>query len=445
MPGPVERIPVSLLTGFLGAGKTTLLNHWVGLPEFAGVAVLVNEFGEVGVDHHLVEALDDQIVLLDSGCLCCAVRGDLVGALKTLALRSARREIAPLNRILIETSGLADPVPLIYTLMEDEFVSARFVCDGVATVVSATHGLDQLRAFQEASRQVIAADLLFITKGDLASAPARDRLRDELQALNPCAPQHWIRDGRAEATAFLACGYYKPAGKLPSLVQWLGEEAQGTSGTLTSGGDGRGWLVDRNGVSDAARPAAMDDGPPEGRELGERWRQRRDRASVDPKTLARHASGVSSFTVVFDKPVPWVGFAVALGRILVEHAAQLLRTKGLVAVAGTNRPQVIQCVQGSAYPSVALPTWPQEGAFQDGRGRLVFITRHLGAEQVEAIRRALQNLPDDALALRMSAGDSMLPTRCWLAQQMPLQGPGSIEHDGWFIQPRRFVKRPRGN
>ncbi|HSV70027.1 MAG TPA: GTP-binding protein [Methylibium sp.] len=425
---PVDRVPVSLLTGFLGAGKTTLLNQWVRQPELAGVAVLVNEFGDVGVDHHLVAEMDEQMVLLDSGCLCCAMQGDLIGALKSLALRSARREIAPVTRVIVETSGLADPVPVIYTLMEDAFVAARYVCDGVVTAVSATHGLAQLGAYSEAVRQVVVADRLLITKCELAGSSELAALGRQLQSLNPGARQSQVRNGTASAEALLSCGLYAASGRPPSVAAWLGEEALRSAQRDDAGAPFDLTPGDEGGDDDASGPYLM-----------ARWRARRDRRAADAARLASgHSPGVSSFVVRFDRELPWLGFAVAMGRVLRSHGASLLRVKGLLSVIGDPRPQVIQCVQGVAYPTVRLPAWPREGPFQDGRGRLVFIARDLGEAQIEAIRSALSELLADTAALRSSAGDLTLPTRCWLAQRMPVSLSRTVQHAGWFVQSRNL-------
>lgn len=438
---PVDRIPVSLLTGFLGAGKTTLLNHWVQQPEMDGVAVLVNEFGDVGVDHHLVAEMDDQMVLLDSGCLCCAMQGDLIGALKGLALRSARRDIAPVTRVIVETSGLADPVPVIYTLMDDAFVSARYVCDGVVTAVSATHGLAQLGAYSEAVRQVVVADRLLITKCELAGSAELAALERHLQSLNPGAHQSKVRGGMTSADALLSCGLYAVSGKPASVAAWLGEEALRSAERASVIGVG-GSLLDEIETPLDSEPG--DDGghgeaAASGRYLRERWHARRDRRTAEAERLtAGHSPGVSSFVVQFDREVPWFGFAVVMGRLLRSHGASLLRVKGLLGVGGDSRPQVIQCVQGVAYPTVRLPTWPREGPFHDGRGRLVFIARDLGEDQIAAIRSALSDLPADAAALRSSAGDVTLPTRCWLSQRLPVSLSRTVQHAGWVVQSRHL-------
>jgi G3E family GTPase len=419
IPDPVprttgdQRIPVTLLTGFLGAGKTTLLNHLLKHPDMAGAAVLVNEFGEIAVDHHLIDQVDETMIVLDSGCICCNVQGDLVKALKNLSQRSSRREIPPVSRVVIETTGLADPVPVIYTLTQERFVAARYQCDGVITAVDATHALGQLENHREAVRQVAMADRLLITKCDLADPALRTALDEQLHALNPGAARVDVQHGRVSSYVLFGCGIYTTAGKSPDVAAWLGEEQLG-----------------------AMRVSKVNHGMPLA------WRRKEASPTLSHAHHAqRHDAGVRSFIVEFDDPVPWHGFSVAMGHVLQAHGAKILRVKGLMNVAGDPLPRVIHCVQEVAYPTISLAKWPEQKPFADRRGRLVFIARDLHRAEVDAITFALLNLSRDPAPAAARRASFVLPTRCWLAHGMTRGSSSEIELDGWVVQAKHLRER----
>lgn len=325
-----ETTPVTVLTGFLGAGKTTLLNHLLHRPEFNRTAVLVNEFGEIGIDHLLVEKLDDTAILLNAGCLCCTIRGDLARVLREMLPRARRDEIA---RIVIETTGLADPIPILATLMTDPVAASAYRLDGIVTVVDAVSGRINLDTHPEAARQVAVADRIVISKTDLAdAAPLRDRLRQ----LNPGAP---VAECIPDPSFVLHAGMFDRAGKIA---------------------DGQGWL-------NAAAVEAS-----------------HDHHRHDPN---RHDARIGAFCVTLDQNLDWPSLAMWLQILVASRGENLLRIKGILNLRGYDRPVVIHAVRHLLHPPVTLPAWPDG----DPRAsRIVFITNDLPRAVIEDGLRAFQ-------------------------------------------------------
>ena len=321
-----ETTPVTVLTGFLGAGKTTVLNHLLRQPALARTAVLVNEFGEIGIDHLLVEKLDENTVLLNAGCLCCTVRGDLTRTLRDMLPRARRDEI---SRIVIETTGLAEPAPILATLMTDPVVASAYRLDGVVTVIDAVAGETNLTERPEAMRQVAVADRIVLTKTDLAD-PAS--LLQRIERLNPGAPVITARHGAIDPATILNAGLFNPATKIPDVAGWLHAEAHA--------------------------------------------HHHHD-----------HDERVTSFCLTFDRPLHWQGVGLWLEMLIQTRGKDLLRIKGILNLRGQDRPVAIHAVQHVLHPPVLLSAWP-EG---DPRtSRIVFITQDLPRAVVEESMRAFE-------------------------------------------------------
>src|SRR5215469_15926414 len=240
---PSSLIPVTLLTGFLGSGKTTVLNHVLKQPEMAATAVIVNEFGEIALDHLLVERSSEdeprasrmgqllqcwhhpRVVLLNSGCLCCTVRGDIVDTLTNLFVDRVKDKVPFFTRVAIETTGLADPAPILHTLMTDPIVAARYMLDGVVTTVDAVNSSRTLDRQPEAVKQAAVADRLLLTKTDLAAPAAREEIEARLKVLNPSAPIVPAAQGAVDPALLFNIGFYDPASKSADVARWLRAEA----------------------------------------------------------------------------------------------------------------------------------------------------------------------------------------------------------------------------
>ena len=319
--------PVTLITGFLGSGKTTLLQRLLADPALADTAVLINEFGAVGLDHHLLERIDERTVLLQSGCLCCTVRGELADSMRELHSKRTRGAVPMFRRVVIESTGLADPFPVLTTLHADPVLKHHFRMAGVVTTVDAVNGARQLAMHPESVKQVAVADRIVLTKTDLAAAPTVASVVRRVRAINPdCVVLDAHASGGADAALLSDDATVAFGRRDPTIQAWLAEEMQ------------------------AAATGA-----------------------------SRHAYDIHAFALVFDQPLEWTAFGIWLTMLLNRHGNEVLRVKGILDVAGADAPVAVHGVQHLVHPPVHMRAWPDG----ERRSRIVFIVKGLERGAIE--------------------------------------------------------------
>jgi len=357
---PPAPFPLTVVTGFLGAGKTSLLNALLRDPALAGTLVIVNEFGEIGLDHLLVERLDGDMLVMTSGCLCCSIRGDLIATLEDILRRRDNGRIAPFQRVMIETTGLADPAPVLHTVIAHPYLRLRFCIDGVVTLVDAVNGNASLDAHAEAVKQAAMADRLVLSKTDLLDGGGFTELRRRLKKLNPGAALLDAAKGEATAAALLDAGIYDPDLKIPDVRRWLNAEA-----FAARGADDYSARVHRHTHEDGSQSEA------------------------EKHDVNRHDARIRAFCMRHEAPVAPAALDLFLELLREAHGPRLLRVKGIVALADDPlAPVVIQGVQHVFHPPLRLPAWPDA----DHSTRMVFISRDMEPSFVETLWHPLTGL-----------------------------------------------------
>ena len=336
----INQIPVTVITGFLGSGKTTLLSSILKKKEMQKTAVIINEFGEIGLDHALIEHTDENIVELQSGCICCTIQGDLNKTLIDLFDKMMNGKVSSFNRILIETTGLANPVPIIHTLMSSIELIRIYSLDGVITVVDSINGEKTLDLHEESLKQLALAEKIIISKTDIVDKDEIKSLVFRIKEINPVSQIIFSKFGNIPLEEIFGLGAYDPYKKSADVKNWLAAEKY------------------------------------------------KDKKHHHHHDVNRHNENIRAFSMMSENPVNMIAFSFFRDMISAALGANLLRMKGIVNIAGEERPAVIHGVQHIFHPVQWLETWPDN----DRRTKLVFITQNIKKEQIEDFFRPLMGL-----------------------------------------------------